>query len=301
MSSILITGHKGLLGSACVRRFKKNHTILTFHGDLTDRESLVDWMDKNRPDHIIHCAARVGGIKANRDNPVEFLYDNVVMELNIFLVAEAFDVKKVVFIGSSCMYPRHAPLPVKEEYLFTGPFEPDVEAYAVAKVVGYELCQAYHHQLGKNYMTVAPCNLYGIGDNYGPTAHVIPSLLSKVKQCRDHHTKLNVWGDGTAIREFLYADDCAEAIEVVLERWNKPDLINIGSSIGTNIRTLVETILRVTEIDLEVVYDKSNPTGIQQKVFDTNKIQKLGWGPIHSLEEGLEKTWYDFNHNPVRK
>jgi GDP-L-fucose synthase len=233
-------------------------------------------------------------VKSNREYPDDFLRVNLEIQRNVFNACVDFDVKRLVFVGTSCLYPKHAPLPVVEESLLTGPFEPDVEAYAVAKLAGYEFCKAQYDQHGRNYSTVAPCNLYGLGDNYGPSAHVIPALIARVHDCLQTGSPLVVWGDGSAIREFLFADDAADAIGYVLEGWNKPDIVNIGSSIGTSIQTLVKTILRVSGADLEVVWDTSKPVGIERKTFSTRKIQKLGWGPLVSLEVGLKKTWEDY-------
>lgn len=297
---IFVSGHRGLLGSACVRHFKKNHEVVVFEGDITDLSLFYCWMRQHKPEAIINCAAKVGGVKANRDRPVDFLLGNLLIQNSVIKAAFDFECEKLVFIATSCLYPKFALIPVEEESLLTGKFEPDVQAYAIAKLAGHELCNAYRSQFGKNFTTVAPCNLYGIGDNYGPSAHVIPGLMNRVLECSKSHKPLSVWGDGNQVREFLFADDCAEAIEFVLNKWNSPDLINIGSGLGTSIKILVDLILGVSGIDLDVVYDKTKPIGIYHKTFSVKKIQKLGWGPIHSLEEGLKKTWADFvnNKNP---
>jgi len=292
----LVTGHRGLLGSACVRHFSKEHKVVTYNGDLTYAPMFYEFMRSARPEAIIHCAAKVGGVKSNRDRPVDFLLANTKMQNVVMQAAHEFYIEKLVFIATSCLYPKNALLPVSEESLLTGPFEPDVQAYAVAKLAGYELCKAYNRQFSRNFMTVAPCNLYGINDNYGPSAHVIPALINKVYEANKTKSPVVVWGDGSAIREFLFADDCADAIDHVFKFWNKPDIINIGSGCGTNIRTLIETIKKVSGLNVEVKWDSSQPTGIYRKTFNTNKIQSLGWGPLHNLEEGLKKTWDDFIH-----
>ncbi len=294
MTSLLITGHRGLLGSACCRVLKDKYKILTFEGDITDISLFHCWFRANKPDYVIHCAAKVGGVGANKTQPVDFLLQNLQIQDSIFRMAFDFKVKKLVFIGTSCLYPRDAPLPVSEESLLTGPFEPDVSAYSTAKLCGYEMVKAYHQQYGKNYMVVAPCNLFGLGDNYGVSAHVIPALMSRVRECMETNQPLIVWGDGSQVREFLYADDAALAIGQVLELWNKPDLINIGSGIGTRLQNLVELILGVSDAKLEVVWDRSKPTGIPNKTFNIRKITKLDWGPLYSLEEGLKITWEAF-------
>ncbi len=294
MKKLLISGHRGLLGSACVRRFQDKYQVLTFEGDLTDLSLLRCWWTTNRPDYVIHCAAKVGGIKANRDFPVDFLVDNLKIQSAVIHACFDFDVEKLVFVGTSCLYPKNCPLPVTEESLLTGPFEPDVASYAAAKLAGYEMCRAYAHQYGKNFMTVAPCNLYGQGDNYGPSAHVIPALIKRVFECAKTKAPVVVWGDGSQVREFLYADDAADAISFVLEGWNKPDIINIGSGIGTSIRSLVETILLVSGVKVDVVWDRHAPTGIQNKTFKPDKLRHLGWGPEHDLKSGLAKTIMDY-------
>jgi GDP-L-fucose synthase len=299
---LLITGHRGLLGSACVRRLGLKHEILTFDGNLIfSAREFIQWVNVNRPEGIIHCAAKVGGVKSNRDNPVDFLKDNLVIQDLVFDCAWAFGVSKLVFVGTSCMYPRDCPTPVKEEYLFTGPLEPSVEAYATAKIAGYELCKAYFHQYGCNFMTVAPCNLYGIGDKYGPSAHVIPALIKRIHESIKTKEPMEVWGSGDAVREFLYADDAADAIGVVLEKWNTPDLINIGTGHGTTIKGLVDHLMWIAGVGVEVFWDESQPTGIPKKTFDISKISSLGWKPNHTLTEGLAKTWNDYNCNPVQR
>ncbi len=247
---------------------------------------------------MIHCAAKVGGIKANRDFPVDFLVENLDIQNNVFKAAVEFEVEKLIFIGTSCLYPRNATLPVTEESLMTGPFEEDVASYATAKLAGYAMCKAYSKQYGRNFTTLAPCNLYGLGDNYGPSSHVIPSLIRKVHESSKSRAPVVVYGDGTAIREFLYADDAADAIHFVLNGWNKPDLINVGSGIGTNIRSLVAAIIEASGANVEVVWDRYAPTGIQNKTFNISKIHHLGWGAKHSLQEGLAKTWQDYISSP---
>lgn len=298
---LLITGHRGLLGSACVRRLGLKHDILTYDGDLVDYEGFLGCVCDNNPDGIIHCAARVGGVKSNRDNPVDYLVLNQFIQLSVIRAAFFYGVSKLVFVGTSCMYPRDCKTPVKEEYLFTGPLEPSVEAYAIAKIAGYELCKAYHQQHGCNFMTVAPSNLYGPGDRYDESSHVIPALIMKMAEAIKNHQPMEVWGNGEQVREFLYSDDAADAIGVVLEKWNTPDLINIGTGYGTTIRGLVDHLNWVAGAGVEVVWDESQPTGIPKKTFDVSKIHNLGWKPAHTLSEGLLKTWEDYNCSPNRR
>ncbi len=298
MKKMLITGHRGLLGSACARRFSGHFEILSIPTNILDEQKTRSWFSENRPDYVVHAAAKVGGVKANREYPVEFLLDNIKMQNVIIESCYTYGVEKLINVATSCLFPKLAPLPVSEESLLTGPFEPDVEAYAIAKLAGYRLCKAYAEEYSQNYMTVAPCNLYGLNDNYGPSAHVIPALMSRLKKAHEERKPLVVWGDGTAIREFMYADDAANSISYVLHQWNSPELINIGTGIGTNIRSLVEALIDVSGLSVEVQYDTSQPTGIYRKTFSIKKLERLGFGPLFNLREGLLKTWIDFIENP---
>lgn len=294
---VYISGHKGLLGSACVRRLGIYHDILTFNGNILDSGNFASWLMAERPDAVIHTAAKVGGVKANRDQPVEFLLQNIKIQNLVIEASALIGVSKLVFIGTSCLYPKDAKIPTKEEYLMTGPFEPSVEAYAIAKLAGYELCKAYSQQHGKLFTTVALSNLYGPGDNYGPSAHVIPALIKRLSDSVKTGEPLQVWGDGTAVRDFLYVDDAADAIGVVLEKWNRPDLINIGSGIGVSLYDLVNILVAIGGGGIKVEWDETQPIGIHKKVMDISKIKGLGWEPAISLLEGLSKTWLDFTNN----
>lgn len=298
---ILITGHRGLLGSACVRRLSLAHKIVTIDGDLRDRETVMEWFAWNRPDYVINCAAKVGGVKANRDQPVDFLKDNLAIQTNVIEASSNFGIEKLVSIGTSCLFPKDAPLPVSEDSLLTGPFDPSVQAYAIAKLSGYALCKAYHDQYGKNFMTACPSNLYGPGDNYGPSAHVIPAIMKRLLESIRNNEPLVVWGNGTAIREFLFVDDAAAAIQVILDKWNKPDAINVGTGVGISIRALVTILMEVAGGNVPVVWDNSQPTGIQNKTFDISKLKSLGWSPSTAFIDGIEATWKDFTTNPSHR
>lgn len=294
MDKLLITGSRGLLGGACARRLWHKYDLLVYPDNLLNEPRFRKWMVDNKPRYVIHCAAKVGGVKANRDNPVEFLGQNLRIQSNVIEASADLGVEKLVFIGTSCLYPRDCSIPVREESLLSGPFEPAVEAYAIAKLAGYRLCKSYSEERSKNFMTVCPSNLYGIGDNYGPSAHVIPALMSRLKYAIDTNTNLIAWGDGSAVREFLYVDDAADAIDAVLENWNKPDLINIGTGQGTTIKELVDTLVEVSGFKYNVLWDPSQPTGIPKKTFDVSKLTSLGWTPKTTLRKGLEKTWQSF-------
>jgi len=289
MKRVLVTGHRGLLGSACVKVLSKNYEVLTTGEeriDLRNRDEVYWLFNRLSPEFVVHCAAKVGGVKANRDNPVDFIQDNVAINGNIIAACHAFNVKKLVNTGTSCLYPNKAPIPVKEESFMTGPFEPDVEAYAAAKLLAHYTCRAYRSQYGCNFVTASPANLFGPGDNYGPSGHVLPSLIHRAFEAKQNNTKLRVWGDGTAVREFLHSHDAAEALRIVLERWDSPELINIGSGVGTTIRDLSELVARLVGVR-GVEYDESQPVGIQEKTFDVSKLKALGWKQKIRLEHGI--------------
>ncbi len=297
---LLVTGHNGLLGSACVRRLGIKHDILIYDGNILDSALFNTWLKWHKPDGIIHCAAKVGGVKSNRDLPVQFISDNLKLQEAVIGEAHRQGINTLVFVATSCLFPKDAPVPVKESSLLTGPFESSVQAYAIAKLAGWALCKAYSEQYGRNYMTVCPSNLYGPRDNYGPSAHVIPALISRMHEAMKNNEGLVVWGDGSAVREFLYADDAADAIGVILEKWNKPDPINIGTGQGTSIKQLVETLSQVMGFDGDITWDVSQPTGIPHKTFDISNLKNLGWSPEWSLKDGLHRTVYQFHTQPLR-
>ncbi len=300
MKKVLITGHRGLLGSACIRRLQGEYLVLIYTDNLLDEPKFRRWMVDNKPDLVIHCAARVGGVKANQDDPAGFLENNLRTELTVITSAKDFGVERLVFMGTSCLFPKNTPIPVSEDSLLTGPFEPAVQAYAIAKLAGYELCKSFNYQLGTNFITACPSNLYGPGDNYGPSAHVIPALISRLSASIKSKQPLTVWGDGTAVREFLYVDDAADAIAAILSHPNPPDLINIGTGEGTTIRNLVDLMVWISGSGVKVEWDATKPTGIQEKTFDISRISSLGWLPKTTLSDGLEKTWNNFHTTKTR-
>jgi GDP-L-fucose synthase len=298
---ILITGDKGLLGSACVRVLRDSHEVLIQPRIDYRNRSLVYWLFNSlRPDAVIHCAAKVGGVKANRDDPVSFIEDNIAINSNVIGAAHLFGVKKLVNIGTSCLYPKDAVLPVKESSLMTGPFEPDVAAYATAKLMAYVTCNSYRSQYGDNFVTACPANLYGLGDNYGPSAHVIPALIARAYRAKKEGAPLIVWGDGSAVREFLHAEDAATAIQAVLEKWNSPELINIGSGRGTTIKELAELVAERIGVS-KIEWDTTQPVGISRKTFDISRIKSLGWNPCIPLKDGIFSTCSDYINAPNRR
>lgn len=303
MKKILITGHRGLLGSACVRHFLESGTYDVITSGPSWSRGSIDWRDEEqtarcidmiKPDIIIHCAAKVGGVKANKDQPVDFLRDNLRMQTNVITSAHENDVQNLVFIGTSCMFPRDAVLPVSEDSLMTGKLEDSVEAYAIAKIAGWRLCKAYFEQYGRHYITVNPSNIYGLNDNYSARAHVIPALIRRALEARDNLQPLDVWGDGSAVREFIFADDVASAIEAALMHWHSPEVLSIGTGESTTIRDLTELIFQQIGYDGGINWDISQPTGIPRKTFDVHRLMELGWSPKTSLEEGLKVTIQDF-------
>jgi GDP-L-fucose synthase len=299
VKKILITGHKGLLGSACVREFETDHEILTMPGiDLRKQEPVIEWFAINRPNLVIHCAAKVGSVKTNRDNPVDFLLDNLRIQNSVIECAHAFGVEKLAFIASSCMFPKDAQVPVEESSLFTGKFEDSVEAYAIAKIAGWRLCKAFWEQCGSKFITVAPANCYGIGDSYSDSAHVIPALIRRFHEAVKDKKPLEVWGNGTAEREFIFADDVAGAIRVLMDKWDSPEVVNVGTGLGTSIAELVGQLMLASPYSgdqwPQVRFNPSEPTGIPRKTFSVRNLAGLGWKPKYTLADGLHKTWFDF-------
>jgi GDP-L-fucose synthase len=299
--TMLITGHRGLLGSACVRFFTKKYHVRVWDIDLTDESEVRHEMAMLLPDIVINCAAKVGGVKANRDNPVAFMLTNLKIQNNVISAAADFGVKTLVHIGTSCMFPKDAVLPVPESSLLTGVFESSVEAYAIAKLAGWRLCKSYHEERGLNFMTVCPSNIYGIGDSYGNDAHVIPSLIRRLHDSIYRGSEFKVWGNGTSVREFIFSDDVASAIGTVIEKWNSSEVISIGTGIGHTISELVYRMISISGKAVVPVWDTSQPEGIPRKTFDVSSLKSLGWKPSVSLEDGLGRTWEEFTSNPIQR
>lgn len=297
MRKILVTGHRGLLGSACCRYFADKAEVLTTDIDLLDETRVRGFFMLHRPEQVIHCAAKVGGVRANRDFPVDFMRVNLRLQSNVIDAAADHGVEKLVFIGTSCLFPRDAAVPVCEESLMTGRMEPSVEAYAVSKLAGFRLCKAYHEQHGKQFFTVCPSNIYGPNDNYSESAHVIPALIRRMSEAMPDKN-MAVWGDGSAVREFIHADDVASAIGVVLDRHISSNVLNIGSGEATSIRELIAALRGISGWEGDAEWDASQPTGIPRKTFDVSKLKALGWEPRIGLTEGLSQTWADFHENP---
>lgn len=301
---IYIAGHRGLVGSAIKREFErkgytniigKTHSEL----DLTDSKAVAEFFEAEKPDWVVQAAAKVGGILGNSTYPVEFMLENLKIQNNIIENSYKNNVKKLLFLASSCIYPKNTPQPMKEEYLLSDYLEKTNEAYALAKICGIKLCNYYNKEYGTNYMSVMPCNLYGIGDNYHPkNAHVIPMLIRRFHEAKEQNLpETTVWGTGTPRREFMFADDLAEAIVYLMENKDAKDIgefINIGSGFDMPISQIIELIKETVGYKGKLVYDKTKPDGTMLKLMDDSKINQLGWKAKTELKDGLKIAYNDF-------
>jgi GDP-L-fucose synthase len=305
---IFVAGHRGMVGSALVRRLEaENFTNLLTrdrsHLDLCDESAVATFFKQAKPEIVVLAAAKVGGIKANIDFPVEFLFDNLCIQNNVIRSAYQTGVRKLLFLGSSCIYPKLAPQPIREDALLTGPLEQTNEAYAVAKIAGIKLCQAYTREYGANCISVMPTNLYGPNDNFDlETSHVLAALLRKAHEAKTRNEKrLTVWGTGEPRREFLHVDDLAAACLLLLEKYDSPEIINIGCGEDVSIRELAELICEVVGFEGELAWDKMKPDGTPRKLLDVTRIRALGWQPTIPLREGIARMYEWFLANPVYK
>ncbi|MEX1119312.1 MAG: GDP-L-fucose synthase [Terrimicrobiaceae bacterium] len=298
---IFVAGHRGMVGSAICRRLEAGgYSGVLVRGrqelDLMDRPAVRSFFENEQPSVVVDAAARVGGIVANNTYPVEFLLQNLTIQNNLIEASADFGVRKLLFLGSSCIYPKLAPQPISEASLLTGPLEPTNEAYAIAKIAGIRLCQYYARQHGKNFLSAMPTNLYGPNDNFDlKTSHVLPALIRKVHEAKATGARsVDVWGTGNPRREFLHADDLADACVFLLETYDSPDILNIGCGEDVTIRELAEAICDVVGFDGDLVFDSSKPDGTPRKLLDVSKITALGWKPKISLREGIRSAyaWY---------
>ena len=301
VSKIYVAGHRGMVGSAIVRNlvgkgFTNIITRTSFELDLRNQAAVNDFFASEKPAYVFLAAAKVGGIYANNTFRADFLYDNLMIEANIINAAAKEKVIKLMFLGSSCIYPKMAPQPMKEEYLLTGVLEQTNEPYAIAKIAGIKLCEAYRTQYGCNFISVMPTNMYGIGDNYDlNNSHVLPALIRKM-----HEAKLNnaaeavVWGTGTPKREFLYADDLAEACYFLMKNYNEPELINIGTGEDLSIADLARLVQKIVGFTGNLIFDSSKPDGTPRKLMDVSKLHSYGWKHTIELEKGIHLAYEDF-------
>lgn len=298
---VWVAGHRGMVGGALVRRLAQERCEVITAGrdvvDLTRQAEVEAWMAKVRPNVIVMAAAKVGGILANDTQPVDFLIQNMQIETNIFAAAHACDVERFLFLGSSCIYPKHAPQPIAEDSLLTGLLEPTNEWYAIAKIAGIKMAQAYRKQYSRDWISAMPTNLYGPGDNYDLTSsHVLPALLRKF-----HHAKtsgaasVTLWGTGTPLREFLHADDLADALVFLLKGYSGYEHVNVGSGVEVTIRALAETIAEVVGYQAELVFDTTKPDGTPRKLMDSARLHALGWNNVRSLKDGIAQTYHELD------
>jgi GDP-L-fucose synthase len=296
--SIFIAGHRGLVGSATLRKlsaegFTRLLTRTRTELDLTNRGAVEKFFHSERPAIVVVAAARVGGIKANNEQPVEFLTENLLIQNNLICAAHASGVRKLLFLGSSCIYPKHAPQPIPESALLGGPLEPTNEAYAIAKIAGIKLCQAYDREYGTNFISAMPTNLYGPNDNFDlETSHALAALLRKAHEAKISGAReIVVWGSGKPRREFLHVDDLASACLFLLQNYDSAEIINIGTGTDLTIRELAELICEVVGFRGELTWDRSQPDGTPRKLLDISKISSLGWKPTIPLREGIARTY----------
>lgn len=301
---MFIAGHRGMVGSALIRRLEAERfsNVLTRERaqlDLTDEAAVAKFFAKERPAIVIIAAAKVGGIKANSDFPVEFLLENLRIQNNVIRFAYENNARKLLFLGSSCIYPKFAPQPIPETALLGGPLEPTNEAYAIAKIAGVKLCQAYAREYGANFISAMPTNLYGPGDDFDlNTSHALAALIRKAHEAKTRGTReLVVWGSGKPRREFLHVDDLASACLLLLEKYESPEIINVGCGRDISIRELAELICDLVGFDGDLAWDTSKPDGTPRKLLDAAKIRALGWKPMIALRDGIAQTYQWFLAN----
>ena len=307
-SKIYLAGHKGLVGSAIMRNLKSkgyNNIIYSTSSelDLTRQEKVEDFFKKEKPDYVFLAAAKVGGIKANDKYSAEFIYDNMMIQNNVINAAYENGVNKLLFLGSSCIYPKHAPQPMKEEYLLTGKLEETNEAYAIAKISGIKMCQFYNKQYGTNFISVMPTNLYGPNDNYDlETSHVLPALIRKFHEAKvNNDNEVVIWGTGEPKREFLHVDDLADAVVYLMNHYDGNQHVNIGVGKDISIQELAELIKDIVGFKGEIVNDTSKPDGTPRKLLDVSRLNEIGWEANIGLREGIEMTyeWYKYHENEI--
>ena len=296
-AKIYIAGHRGMVGSGLERKLRKEgyNNIVTKSSaelDLRNQQAVNDFFESEKPEYVILAAAKVGGIHANNTYRAEFIYDNLMIEANIIHAAYLNKVAKLLFLGSSCIYPKMAPQPLKEEYLLSGYLEPTNQPYAIAKIAGIEMCDSYRAQYGCNFISAMPTNLYGTNDNYHPeNSHVLPALIRRIVLAKkNNEPTVTIWGTGTPRREFLHVDDLADACYFLLQNYNEQGLVNIGCGTDVSIQELAELIVAEVGYEGQLEFDTTKPDGTQRKLMDIGKINSLGWNPYITLEKGIKRT-----------
>ena len=304
---VFVAGHRGMVGSAVVRRLaQENCTVLTApraEADLRNQAAVHGWFERNKPDVVVLAAAKVGGILANDSFPAEFLYDNLMIEANVIEAARQNDVRKLLFLGSSCIYPKFADQPIVEDALLTGPLEPTNEWYAVAKIAGIKLCQAYRRQYGCDYISAMPTNLYGPGDNYDlASSHVMPALIRKAHEAKLAGAEsITIWGTGTPRREFLHADDLADACVFLLKSYSEEGHVNVGSGSDIMIKALTEMVCDVVGFAGRIEHDLTKPDGTPRKLMSSDRILQMGWAPRIDLRKGIAAAYREFLAGDVKQ
>lgn len=302
-AKIYIAGHRGMVGSALERKLRREgyNNIVTRTSselDLRNQQAVNDFFEKEKPAYVILAAAKVGGIQANNTYRAEFIYDNLMIEANIIHAAYLNKVTKLLFLGSSCIYPKMAPQPLKEEYLLSGYLEPTNQPYAIAKIAGIEMCDSYRAQYGCNFISAMPTNLYGTNDNYHPeNSHVLPALIRRIVLAKKNNApNVTIWGTGTPRREFLHVDDLADACYFLLQKYNEQGLVNIGCGTDVSIKELAELIVAEVSYEGQLVFDNTKPDGTPRKLMDISKINNLGWSAAISLQNGIKQTIHEFDN-----
>ena len=298
---IYIAGHKGMVGSAMHRKLVKegftNIIVRTSKElDLTNQQAVADFFEKEKPNYVFLAAAKVGGIIANNTYRADFIYQNLMIESNIIHQAYQHKVTKLMFFGSSCIYPKLAPQPLKEDYLLTGLLEETNEPYAIAKIAGIKLCESYRQQYGCNFISVMPTNLFGYGDNYHPShSHVLPALIRRIHEAKENNTPfIEAWGTGKPLREFLFVDDVADACFLLMQTYNEQQFVNVGYGEDVSIKDLTELVKKVIGYTGDIKFDATKPDGTPRKLMDASKLRSMGWKPKISLEEGINLAYQDF-------
>lgn len=300
-AKIFVAGHRGMVGSAIVRRltelgYKNIITITRSKCNLIEQSEVDNFFNKQRPEYVFLAAAKVGGIKANNEMKGDFIYENIMIQSNIIKASKDYNVKKLIFLGSSCIYPKMSPQPIKEEYLLTGSLEPTNDAYAIAKIAGIKMCQSFNQQYGTNFISVMPTNLYGPNDNYDlNNSHVLPAMIRKFHEAKlERKDKVEIWGTGTPKREFLYVDDLADACIHLMLNYNDSEVVNIGTGQDVTIAELAVGIKNIVGFEGDIYFNTEMPDGTPRKLLDVSKLKDLGWEYKISLKEGIEKTYKDY-------